>query len=404
MFTKKQMAVFVLVIYALFKDYKRNSLEAMAKSSNIDYQKLQYFMSDSKWDMQVIKQKRLEIIQKQRTTASTKEGLIGIDDTGCPKPYAKKTQGAKWQYCGSLKREEICNVAVVSAFVSQTKHFPTDIVPYLPAGEFKNGKNCPEFKDKIQIAIELFDNAIESLDISGITFDTWYASTKYLEHIHKKEKFFYSEIKSNRNIFMYHPTKKTHRMVKPGELVTLIRKHYWHKIKYVKHKTKGGNEVSYKTYSFEAKLKDCNVPIKFVVVFGQWNKDDDKKFHILITNQLKATPKTAVKNYLLRWGIEYCFKELKDTFYFDHYQVRHIDKIERYWNLCLIAWTLTYWIKQNGYLSKILEAKPVTFNEFKQAINSLLEFSATTELSKNEKLANEYFKIKSARTAKKLAA
>ena len=55
-------------------------------------------------------------------------------------------------------------------------------------------------------------------------------------------------------------------MVKPGELVTLIKKYYWHKIKYVKHKTKGGNDVSYKTYSFEAKLKDCNVPIKFVVV------------------------------------------------------------------------------------------------------------------------------------------
>jgi len=397
------MAVFVLVIYALFKDYKRNSLEAMAKSSNIDYQKLQYFMSDSKWDMQVIKQKRLEIIQKQRTTASTKEGLIGIDDTGCPKPYAKKTQGAKWQYCGSLK-EEICNVAVASAFVSQTKHFPIDIVPYLPAGEFKNGKGSPEFKDKIQIAIELFNNATESLGASGITFDTWYASTRFLEHIHSKEKAFFSEIKSNRNIFMYHPTKKTHCMVKPGELVTLIKKHYWHKIKYVKHKTKGGNEVSYKTCSFEAKLKDCNVPIKFVVVFSQWNEDDDKKFHILITNQLKATPATAVKNYLLRWGIGYCFKELKDTFYFDHYQVRHIDKIERYWNICLIAWTLTYWIKQNAYLSKILEAKPVTFNEFKQAINSLLEFSATSELSKNKILANEYFKIKSARTAKKLAA
>ncbi len=298
-FSKKQMAVFVLVIYALFKDYKRNSLEAMAKSSNIDYQKLQYFISDSKWDMQVIKQKRLEIIQKQRTTASTKDGLIGIDDTGCPKPYAKKTQGAKWQYCGPLKREEICNVAVASAFVSQTKHFPIDIVPYLPAGEFKNS---PEFKDKIQIAIELFNNATESLGVSGITFDTWYASTRFLEHIHRKEKVFFSEIKSNRNIFMYHPTKKTHCMVKPGELVTLIKKHYWHKIKYVKHKTKGGNEVSYKTYSFEAKLKDCNVPIKFVVVFGQWNKDDDKKLHILITNQLKASAKNCCKELLTQMG------------------------------------------------------------------------------------------------------
>ncbi len=84
------MAVFVLVIYALFKDNKRNSLEAIAKSANINYQKLQYFITDSKWDMQAIKQKRIGIIQKQKTTASTKDGLIGIDDTGCPKPFAKK--------------------------------------------------------------------------------------------------------------------------------------------------------------------------------------------------------------------------------------------------------------------------------------------------------------------------
>jgi hypothetical protein len=403
-FTKKQMAIFILVVYALFKDYKRNSLEAMAKSTNTNYQKLQYFMSDSKWDLPAIKQKRLEIIQKQRTTASTKDGIVVFDDTGCPKPFAKKTQGAQWQYCAPLKREEICNVAVTSAFVSQTKHFPIDIVPYLPTGEFKGGKDNPEFKDKIQIAIELFDNAMETLDIPCVTFDSWYASTKFIEHIHKKEKFLFSEIKSNRNIFMYHPVKKTHCMVKPDELVTLIKKHYWHKVKYVKHKTTNGSEVSYKTYSFEAKLKDCKVPIEFVVVFGKWSKEDDKKFHILITNQLKASSKTVIKNYLLRWGIEYCFKELKDTFYFDHYQIRHIDKIERYWNLCLIAWTLTYWIKQNAYLNKILETKPVTFNEFKQAINSLLEFSSTSELAKNETLANEYFKIKSARARKKIAA
>ena len=398
------MAIFTLVVYALFKDYKRNSLEAMAKSTNISYQKLQYFMSDSKWDLAAIRQKRLEIIQKQRTTASTKDGVVAIDDTGCPKPFAKKTQGAKWQYCGSLKREEICNVAVASAFVSQTKHFPIDIVPYISSGEYQTDENIPEFKDKIQIAIELFDKATETLDVPNVTFDTWYASTKFLEHIHKKQKFFFSEIKSNRNIFMYHPVKKTRCMVKPDELVTLIRKHYWGKIKYVKHKTKDGSEVSYKTYSFDAKLKDCKVPIKFLVVFGKWNKDDDKRFHILITNQRNSHPKTIIKNYLLRWGIEYCFKELKDTFCFDQYQVRHIDKIERYWNLCLIAWTLTYWIKQNAYLNKVLETKPVTFNEFKQAINSLLEFSSTSELSKNEVLANVYFKIKSARTMKKIAA
>ena len=33
-FTKKQMAMFTLLIYALFKDYKRNSLDAMAKATH----------------------------------------------------------------------------------------------------------------------------------------------------------------------------------------------------------------------------------------------------------------------------------------------------------------------------------------------------------------------------------
>ena len=131
-----------------------------------------------------------------------------------------------------------------------------------------------------------------------------------------------------------------------------------------------------KKLSFEAKLKDCDVPIKFVVIFGKWNKDDDNKYHILITNNLRASAKMVITSYLLRWGIEHCFKELKDTFYFDHYQVRHINKIDRYWNLCLVAWTLTYWIKQNAYLTKILETKPKTFNEIKQAVNSLVALSS----------------------------
>jgi len=69
------MAMFTLLIYALFKDCKKNSIEAMAKSTHTDYQKLQYFFSDSKWDIQALKHKRLEIIQMQRTTASKKTGF-----------------------------------------------------------------------------------------------------------------------------------------------------------------------------------------------------------------------------------------------------------------------------------------------------------------------------------------
>jgi hypothetical protein len=60
--------------------------------------------ADSLW--RTIKQKRLEIIQKQRTTASTKDGLIGIDDTERPKPLAKKPKVPNGNTANLIKREE----------------------------------------------------------------------------------------------------------------------------------------------------------------------------------------------------------------------------------------------------------------------------------------------------------
>ena len=48
----------------------------------------------------------------------------------------------------------------------------------------------------------------------------------------------------------------------------------------------------------------------------------------------------------------------------------------------------TYWINKNAYLNKILESIPITSNEFKHAINSLIGHSSFNELSMNEMLAN----------------
>ena len=91
-------------------------------------------------------------------------------------------------------------MSVLPTFQRQ-KHFPIDIIPYLPASEFPDGENNPQFKDKLQIAKELFDTYSEMFDFSGIAFDSWYAATHMLEYIHSKNKIFFSEIKANRNIF-----------------------------------------------------------------------------------------------------------------------------------------------------------------------------------------------------------
>lgn len=61
-------------------------------------------------------------------------------------------------------------------------------------------------------------------------------------------------------------------------------------------------------------------------------------------------------------------------------------------------------INGDAYLMKILETKPTTFNEIKQAVKVILEFASINASSKNGKLADGYFKIKSKRLKKKCAA
>ena len=205
------------------------------------------------------------------------------------------------------------------------------------AEEFHRRENNAHLKSKLHIAKELFDTALEkNIKSPAVTFDSWYASTDFIEHIRTNEKYSFSEIKSNRNIFLDHPGKKTHSMVKSDglsdsrRLVTPIKKHYSNKIQSIKHKTSDRSEVSYKAYSFEAKPKGGKIPMKFVVILGKWNKEEDNNVCIFVTNKLHAPSRTLIENYLLRWGIVYCFKELKDAFYFNHYQPRHIDRIKRY--------------------------------------------------------------------------
>lgn len=379
---------------------------AMAHNTNCNYQRAQYFLSDSKWDTEKLNTIRLNIIEHQRTTASTSSGNLVIDDTASPKPHARATEGAHRQYCGVLGREEICNVAVFSAFCSQTKRFPINLKSYLPEKEFFRGKNDLDFKSKLDLAKELIDDALEKqIKFLYLLMDAWYAqSSDLLEFVHSERKLpFIGEVKSDRNILFFNPRERKHCFIKQDELVNLIKRHLSHKCKGFSFADKGGKRRTWFTYTFKGQLKGCAVPLRFIVVFGKWGDDDDKNVHILITNQTHVATKTIVSNYLLRWGIELLFRELKDIFFFDQYQVRHKKQIERYWMLCLIVWSLVYWVKQNAYLAKILENKPSSFNDYKQAINSLLLYDSTCTLSKNGSLADTYFKIKSKRFKKRIA-
>jgi len=394
-FSNTQFRAFAMIPYAMLKDYKRLNLSSLAKELPIDYQALQYFLADSRWDYASLNATRINLLRKQRTTGFSKDGVLAIDDTGSLKPYAKKTEGVSYQYCPVIKEKAYCNVAVVSCYANLTKHIPLGLKFYKPEAEFMPlRKNDPDFKSKLDFAMELIEEAITAgIHFSHIVFDSWYSSCDMIDFIETKGKKFISEVKSDRRLLVENPVSKKKIWIQQDELVKLIKKHLWHKTRMINY-----NGKLVPAYAFNARVKDTPVELKAFCVMGKWSEEDDKSCHILITNDLALDHKKTASIYRLRWGIEHAFQELKDSFYFDHYQVRHKEKIMRYWMLCFLIWTLIYWIKQNAYLHKTISYNASTCNEYKRALLILIEFSSYAALRKNDLLRTEYFaSIKSRR-------
>jgi SRSO17 transposase len=394
-FSTTQFRAFAMLPYAMLKDYKRLNLSSLSKKLPINYQALQYFLAEAKWDYTSLNVARINLLRKQRTTGFSKNGVLVIDDTGSLKPYAKKTEGVSYQYCPVIKEKAYCNVAVVSCFANLTKHIPLGLKFYKPEAEFiPLGKNDPDFKSKLDFARQLIEEAIAAgIPFSHIVFDAWYSSFDMIDFIDGLGKKFITEVKSNRRLLVDHPVSKKKIWIQQDELVTLIKKHLWHKTRMINY-----NGKLLPAYAFNARVKDTQVKLKAFVIMGTWSDDDDKSCHILISNDLSLDHKKAASIYRLRWGIEHVFQELKDSFYFDHYQLRHKEKIMRYWTLCFLVWSLIYWIRQNAYLYKTITTHPSTCNEYKRALLTLIEFSSYAALRKNDLLRLEYFaSIKSQR-------
>jgi hypothetical protein len=93
--------------------------------------------------------------------------------------------------------------------------------------------------------------------------------------------------------------------------------------------------------------------------------------------------KEIIEAYDLRWGVEVCFRQVKDTFYFDHFQLHTIPHIERYWFLVLMAWTIAYCCKQMGLLTKVVKVEGSTIAAHADALRRLIQFTSQRKMSKN---------------------
>lgn len=363
-FSKNQFKSFSTYISGLLLHHKRVSIDSIAKlCPETNYQNLQYFVSESKFNLDKLNTRRVELLQDTRPTKSTSKGVLVIDDTSCKK-YTTKTEGAKYQHSPASGGKDTCNVAVLSAYSDSIKRYPINHIPYKPEDEFEQGKNDPNFLTKIDMAKILVDDAVDKhIQFSDIVFDSWYFSKQLVNHIESKTLTWITEADADR-LISYHG--KWTRADKLAELIPSLK--FTKKVTVTNSK---GKKRTLRIYSFVSKIKNIKGLKRIVIVKGSWDDTDSKDVHIFVTNHLSLSPEDVVRKYLLRWGIECLIRDMKENTGFDQYQVHYLKGISRHWHFCFLAYSFLLWVKLNGFFSKIFSYALSTIGDVLRAFRKI---------------------------------
>jgi hypothetical protein len=143
-------------------------------------QKLQGFLSESDWDERKVQAERLRLLREDATTAPNTRGVLVIDETGDRKD-GHKTAHVGRQYLGKLGKIDNGVVSVTSLWADEQVYYPLEVEPYTPESYFAKGRNDPDFRTKLKIALQLVQQAIlAGWPFRAVVADSFYGEDRGL--------------------------------------------------------------------------------------------------------------------------------------------------------------------------------------------------------------------------------
>lgn len=147
--------------------------EPIAGATKWQAQKLQWFLSESTWDPDLINQRRLELLVAEAQTAPPEAGVLVIDETG-DRNWGTKTAHVGRQYLGSIGKIDNGVVSVSSLWADELRYWPVAVKPYTPAHWFGRGKADEAFRTKPELALALVEHALaQGLPFRAVVADNF---------------------------------------------------------------------------------------------------------------------------------------------------------------------------------------------------------------------------------------
>src|SRR5246500_5500680 len=128
--------------------------EPVAGAQHPAVQRLQFFLSESRWDPERVNGRRLELLRSDPATAPHGGGVLVIDDSGDRKDGSKTAHVGR-QWLGRYGKTDNGVVTVTTLWAGERVYYPVHAVPYTPARHFAGGKSDPGFRTKLAIGADL---------------------------------------------------------------------------------------------------------------------------------------------------------------------------------------------------------------------------------------------------------
>jgi hypothetical protein len=124
-------------------------------------QRLQFFLSESRWDPGQVNARRLGLLAADPATAPHGGGVLVIDDSGDRKDGTATAHVGR-QWLGRYGKTDSGVVTVTTVWADERVYYPVHAVPYTPARHFAKGKSDPAFRTKLAIGADLAVRAREA--------------------------------------------------------------------------------------------------------------------------------------------------------------------------------------------------------------------------------------------------
>src|SRR5438445_9769193 len=128
--------------------------EPVAGAQHPAVQRLQFFLSESRWDPERVNARRLELLLADPATAPHDAGVLVIDDSGDRKDGAKTAHVGR-QWLGRYGKTGNGVVTVTTVRADERLYYPVHAVPYTPARHLAKGKHDPPSRTQLQIGPDL---------------------------------------------------------------------------------------------------------------------------------------------------------------------------------------------------------------------------------------------------------